>query len=300
MTVDLSVLEALGINLYSNAAAVLSELVANAWDADATSIAITWSADGQQVVVTDDGCGMSASDLNSRFLTVGYQKRSVEGATSAKWKRQFMGRKGIGKLSVFSIADVVDVYSIKGTESSGLRIVVANLRTAIVDRKEYHPDEVAVPPEYAKQGTTIVMSKLKSHRSGLTAAALRKRLARRFDVMDTTPAGEGGFNIVVNGKPLTYEDRQELKKLEFIWEFGQQTLANAALPKGIGRYVFSTDVVNAAKSWRVSGWIGTAKTPSELADDEDAGSLKNIIVLARKRPIQEGIIEKLDFSGPTR
>jgi hypothetical protein len=36
MTVDLSVLEALGINLYSNAAAVLSELVANAYDADAT------------------------------------------------------------------------------------------------------------------------------------------------------------------------------------------------------------------------------------------------------------------------
>jgi HSP90 family molecular chaperone len=38
MTVDLSVLESLGINLYSNAAAVLSELVANAYDADATLV----------------------------------------------------------------------------------------------------------------------------------------------------------------------------------------------------------------------------------------------------------------------
>ena len=42
MTVDLSVLEALGINLYSNAAAVLSELVANAYDADSTCVTITW------------------------------------------------------------------------------------------------------------------------------------------------------------------------------------------------------------------------------------------------------------------
>ena len=32
MTVDLNVLDHLGINLYSNIAAVLTEAVANAWD----------------------------------------------------------------------------------------------------------------------------------------------------------------------------------------------------------------------------------------------------------------------------
>jgi hypothetical protein len=36
MTVDLNVLDHLGINLYSNIAAVLTEAVANAWDADAS------------------------------------------------------------------------------------------------------------------------------------------------------------------------------------------------------------------------------------------------------------------------
>ena len=39
MTVDLNVIEHLGINLYSNIAAVLSEAVANAWDADAEHVA---------------------------------------------------------------------------------------------------------------------------------------------------------------------------------------------------------------------------------------------------------------------
>jgi hypothetical protein len=42
MTVDLSVVESLGINLYSNAAAVLTELVANAYDADAGTVTIDW------------------------------------------------------------------------------------------------------------------------------------------------------------------------------------------------------------------------------------------------------------------
>src|SRR5207248_2011818 len=75
-----------------------------------------------------------------------------------------------------------------------------------------------------------------------------------------------------------------------------QILDPAVLPPDIERFVFRTDVVDVGNDWRVSGWIGTAKRPTDLTDDEDAGSLKNIIVLARKRPIQEGIIEKLDFS----
>jgi hypothetical protein len=40
MTVDLNVLDHLGINLYSNIAAVLTEAVANAWDADAVNVEI--------------------------------------------------------------------------------------------------------------------------------------------------------------------------------------------------------------------------------------------------------------------
>lgn len=36
MTVDLNVLEHLGINLHSNIAAVLTEVAANAWDANAS------------------------------------------------------------------------------------------------------------------------------------------------------------------------------------------------------------------------------------------------------------------------
>ena len=41
MTISLNALEHLGINLYSNIPAVLSEIVANAWDADASMVSIT-------------------------------------------------------------------------------------------------------------------------------------------------------------------------------------------------------------------------------------------------------------------
>jgi Histidine kinase-, DNA gyrase B-, and HSP90-like ATPase len=297
MSVDLSVLEALGINLYSNAAAVLSELVANAYDADATCVTINWRQQhGERVVVSDDGVGMDVEALNKRFLTVGYKKRDEEGDTSDRWKRKFMGRKGIGKLSVFSIADTVTVYSTQGGESNGLRIVVNDLKKAINANREYHPDPVDVPAEYRKQGTVLVLEDLKTKRAGLTASALRKRLARRFDVLYQPPRDEGGFYIEINGKRVTFADRQELKHVEFVWEFREKKLPDEALPKVKERFVLPNKSVMPGKDWRVRGWFGTVGVPSQLTTDDEAGSLKNIMVIARGRPIQEGIVEKLDFS----
>ncbi len=296
MTADLAVLESLGINLYSNAAAVLTELVANAYDADSTTVNINWKKDGKTIVVVDNGVGMTVPELNKRFLKVGYKKREEEGLTSPKWGRKFMGRKGIGKLSVFSIAKTVTVYTKKGRQKGlGLEIVIDDLERAIKEQRPYHPEPVDVPREYDKKGTTLVLSDLKQKRADLTASALRKRLARRFDVMDTTPATKGGFTIKVDDKPISWADRQELKNLEFIWEFGEGRLPKKSLPKDCTRFMLDRDHLKGHPEWHVSGWIGTAKKPTDLADD-DAGSLKNIIVLARKRPIQEGIVDKLDFS----
>ncbi len=297
MTVDLSVLESLGINLYSNAAAVLTELVANAYDADATCVKINWKQEGEHIVVSDNGCGMTQAELNERFLKVGYKKRDVEGGESKAFHRPFMGRKGIGKLSVFSIATIVCVYSTpEGGSTSGLCIDVADLEKAIKAGKPYHPKPVGAPTDYATKGTFIVLEDLKTKRAALTAAALRKRLARRFDVLTDKPESEGGFYIDVNDKPITYADREELKKLEFIWEFGEKSLPAYALPPGITHFNVDLGLVDEKKQWKIRGWIGTAKRPTDLTNDRDAGSLKNIIVLARKRPIQEGIVEKLDFS----
>jgi len=72
VTIDLNVLNHLGINLYSNIPAVLSEVVANSWDADAKNVEISF--DEASVTIKDDGCGMTKSEINGKFLTVGYQK----------------------------------------------------------------------------------------------------------------------------------------------------------------------------------------------------------------------------------
>lgn len=69
MSMSLNVLNHLGLNLYSNHPAVLSEVVAYAWDADAATVQITLDTVNETVVVTDDGLGMTLDDINSRSFT---------------------------------------------------------------------------------------------------------------------------------------------------------------------------------------------------------------------------------------
>lgn len=133
MSLSLNVLNHLGINLYSNIPAVLSEIVANSWDADATEVKI--NVDNDKITIEDNGCGMSADDINKKFLYVGHRKRE-NSLVSPVYNRPYMGRKGIGKLSMFSISQEIDVYSRKmlddkNSEFNALRMDSEKIESSI-------------------------------------------------------------------------------------------------------------------------------------------------------------------------
>lgn len=99
--------------------ACLLEVVANAWDADAeiVSVEIEDAGDKTVIVIRDNGLGMTLEEVNQRFLGVGYKRRSDGRAKSERFRRDVMGRKGIGKLSPFSVADVVELRTVKGKKN---------------------------------------------------------------------------------------------------------------------------------------------------------------------------------------
>ena len=66
--VDVNVINHLGVGLYSSTPAALTELVANAWDADANEIRITVDPVQRSIVIEDDGHGMSAADIKNLLL----------------------------------------------------------------------------------------------------------------------------------------------------------------------------------------------------------------------------------------
>lgn len=292
MTVDLNVLDHLGINLYSNIAAVLTEAVANAWDADAQSVEITIDPDAEWIEIVDDGIGMTIADMNEKYLRVGYRRREEDdthGRTTAKG-RQVMGRKGLGKLSLFSIANLIDVQSAKDGQSHGLRMSVDGIHKSVENKEPfYRPDPLPAGEVTVTKGTQIVLRDIKRQRLGRGAAALRKRLARRFSVVGALH----DFSITIDGQPITTDDRGDLPIVQFLWTMGEFEPEPASIPKVLERETLPHRFDGWDATWSVDGWIGTARLPKQL-DSEDAGNLNGIVVFARGRLFHENILDKVN------
>ena len=128
LTIDLSTLNHLGVNLYSSVPAVLSEAVANAWDADARTVKI--EINGNSITIMDDGHGMTKDEGNKKYLTIGYERRAADGPTSPGG-RAVMGRKGIGKLSLFSVAKTIEIHTVKkgSREKAGFKMDLEKIVT---------------------------------------------------------------------------------------------------------------------------------------------------------------------------
>ncbi len=291
MTVDLNVIEHLGINLYSNIAAVLTEAVANAWDADAEQVDIEVAPDHKWIAISDDGVGMSVADINDKYLRVGYRRRQAddEGSFTAK-HRPVMGRKGLGKLSLFSIADVIDVQSAKNGERHGLRMTVQGIRQSLErGDRAYRPGQL--PPEEVdiSKGTRIVLKQIKRIRLTPGVVALRKRLARRFSII-----GElHDFRVAIDGEAITHADRGDLSIAQFLWTFGDYQPPQTAIPNVVEDEHLPERSSDWEESWRVRGWLGTARKPKQL-DSREAGNLNGIVVFARGRLFHENILDKVN------
>ena len=176
MRLSLQVLKHLGFNLYSNIPTVLSEVVAIEYDADADEVSILIK--DNEIIIQDDGNGMTLKDINDRFLLVGFQKRD-ENKLSEKYKREVMGRNGIGKLSLFSIAENIEIHTVKNGEKNGFVLNKNEIEKQISKTEEYHPDDVPVSKIEITKGTTIIITNIYKNVNH-TEAFLKKRLARRF------------------------------------------------------------------------------------------------------------------------
>ena len=292
MRLNLNVLNHLGLNLYSNVPAVLAEAVANAWDADARHVSITIDRGGNRIEISDDGTGMDEHDINDKYLTVGYERRQNDGSQSAELGRPVMGRKGIGKLSLFSIAETIEVHSAKNGQRHGFRMLLPAIResiTAEADTYEPEPVRTEEVQVHGGRGTCIVLTDLK-RRLTHTEAALRKRLARRFSII----GAEHQFEVSVNDEEISVADRDYFHKLQYIWVHGAKGVQYLEMARNVGQKTKRGGFVDDTghEAW---GWIGTVEKVGSLSDGGD--NLNKITILMRGKLAQEDILEEFGEGG---
>lgn len=292
MRISLSALEDLGMNLYSNIPSVLSEIIANSWDADAENVNVTIDKAKDTIIIEDDGIGMSRDDVIDHFLTVGFKKRDTSGVVTPIKKRKPMGRKGIGKLSSFSIARSVEVYSVKDDDRTAFRMDRDAIKEHISAHKDapYEPSEISPWPTSLKRGTRIVLSGLSKKISAMTVAGLKRRVARRFAIIGP----KFDFRVLVGGEGIAPSDRGFQSALEYLWVFGDQNETISLCTNLARKAENRTEVLNvAAKNYGVhlSGWIGTVGQPRQL-QDEEGDNLNRIAIFMRGKMAQEDILDK--------
>src|SRR5664279_2332454 len=92
MTISRLTVDKLGVKLYDKVSAVIAELVANSYDADATAVTIkapmgeylasrsqkSVKDKGFTIEVRDDGSGMTPDEVNRFYLRVGAERRKDE------------------------------------------------------------------------------------------------------------------------------------------------------------------------------------------------------------------------------
>ncbi len=291
MTIDYSVLEHLGIGLYSNVPAVLSEAVANAWDADAENVRISIDSDRRVITIYDDGHGMTVEDINEKYLKVGYKKREREpdfGRTQ-RFERQPMGRKGIGKLSLFSIANIIEIHSVKDGEKNALRMNSDDIRAKIEgkDHEDYFPDPLQSEVVTISRGTLIKLSGLKK-RIDRADEHLRKRLARRFSII-----GDDNFKIEIDDHTISAKDRDYYTSIEYLWYFGEESERFVELCRNAKRPTnCRSATVSSQNGYRISGWIGSAKARKNVNEDTNG-----IVIFAKGKLAHEDILNDMEEGG---
>ncbi len=287
MEISLNVLEHLGINLYSNVPSVLSEVVANSWDADAGKVDVWFQQEKNTIIIQDDGIGMMHDQVNERFLLVGFRRRDKQPGKTTKGRNP-MGRKGIGKLSIFSIANEITVETVCGQERSALCMKREDIREAIKKgRGVYFPKSLANDGIDFEQGTRITLKDTKKRQTVGTVEALRTRLARRFSVIG--PAHD--FEVSVNDRTISPEDRGYYDKIQYIWTYGDSSFVKQHCTNLENVESRLADIT--LPPMTVSGWLGTVKESGQLKDAYGE-NLNRIAIFVRGKTAQEDILA--DFS----
>lgn len=90
----------LGQDLITSDNIAILELVKNSYDAHATKVVITFEENA--ITISDNGKGMTLNDIQNKWLFVGYSAKSdgtEDASYRSKFKRNFAGAKGIGRIS---------------------------------------------------------------------------------------------------------------------------------------------------------------------------------------------------------
>ena len=275
MRIERTIVDDLGLKLYDKVSAVVAEIIANSYDADAENVkieiplgkALATKKRGKvvqgdyKIRIVDDGHGMTPDEANKCFLPVGRHRREYknQGNLSRIKKRAVTGRKGLGKLAPFGVCKTIQVRSAGGKKTSkGYNVTHFQLdydeilrKTGKKDR-DYHPMPLADDGKWDTKTSTVLVLKNFLSRRVPDKETFGRQLSYRFCL------GTADFSITVRDTKKNPDPEFSISEVDI------------PLMQGTEIDVRKRPVVtDAGKKLPITGWVGMAKTPYK--NEEFAG-----------------------------
>lgn len=216
---DKSHLTTIGARLYSESLDLVRELIANAYDADATWAKINLLED--DLIIEDNGLGMDREDLK-QYFTIGSSLKRHQQFTP-KFKRRMIGEFGIGKFAVLALCDRFELF----TKKNGFAGTVIFDKKDFEERKEWQVPIIEHKGNHKRSSTKVTLINLKRK---IGIEELERKLRSQL------PLTEKNFTVYLNGIVLTprYIPGRHFrlkKSTKFGTIFGEIVLASLNLPK---------------------------------------------------------------------
>ncbi len=268
LSFDLNTIDHLGVKLYTTIPPMIAELISNAWDADAHNVKVIFNeADGKSIRVVDDGCGMTFGELNDHFLRIGRNRRVDDCKDRTDEGRPVLGKKGLGKLSMFGISKKITISTVKNGLKNTFMMDYEEIKKQ-VDGKYYPLIMDSDLPTDEDSGTTILIQNI-SRKSSFNLQDIAESLNERFTVFSddfsVTITDGKSTNIVLNSY------NPELEQYQFIWKF----------PSDYTDFFSDSEALfSFAKENGIIGSVCTKKTPLRVAK-------RGIALFSRGKLVQE-------------
>ncbi|MFS9219611.1 ATP-binding protein [Streptococcus sanguinis] len=292
-----------GRNLYTSNPPAITELIANSWDAYCTECNIFYNdieKDGDKktsLLIVDDGIGMTDEELSGRYAISGTEKntdsvRRPDGITL----RPYMGRKGIGKFSAFSLGDSYVLYT-KSDIDTQWKKMIFNYELLLEDRptvpiaveyidslqelKEFFPDL-----EENTTGTIVYIPEMRRKIISSSIEGLKNLISRRFSI---NVINNHDFSLKINSEIVDLSQHFYDDNLEFVYYFGTELEEIKQRFPNIPENNFYKEDDEFFTDYSISGWLGTVEIPSQLLADENI-SISGVIVYIHGKLADEDIL----------
>jgi signal transduction histidine kinase len=211
-TVDAGHINRLGAELVGKQDTALSELIKNAYDADAASVSLEFSKYdkvGGDLTISDNGSGMTEDVIRSAWMRLSTPSK-IDQPLSPRYRRVRAGRKGIGRFSVQRLGEALELETRPRGEELGYRVffdwdqafqsgVDLNEVFSRIERFPKAPDEV---------GTTLKIARLRDAWSTSAISRVWRSVlllqppfpvAVKTSVHDSSTEIDPGFSVTING-----------------------------------------------------------------------------------------------------